>query len=140
MSTTEFCLLSGLRVGRYYKVITFQDGVRYFEILMGKIDTKKITCTDTLGKLLEIRQYGRPFDPDLSLYFEDTKGNKYEYYPSFGIAEGFVEYEFDNEELSKQRTQERTKILQIEIEGNDWALRPENVVATQGLNITAFSP
>jgi hypothetical protein len=44
----------------------------------------------------------------------------------------------DTEEKSKERIIKRTEILKGEIEGNDWALRPENVVSTQGLDIGNF--
>jgi len=137
--TTEFSLLSGLRIGKFYKVITFREGVRYYDIMMGVIDNKKIHETNMLGKLIEIRQYGRQFDPDILLLFEDSKGNKLEYEPFFGCVEGFVEYEPDTEERSKERIQERTSILKIEIEGNDWALRPENVAATQGIDLSCWT-
>jgi hypothetical protein len=137
--TTEFTLLSGVRVGNYYKVITFYQGVRYFDIMMGVIDNKKIHETNTLGKLIEIRQYGRSYEPDVLLIFEDLKGNKLEYEPFFGCVEGFVEYEHDTEERSQQRIQERTRILKEYIEGNDWALRPENVAATQGIDLSNWS-
>jgi hypothetical protein len=137
--TTEFSLLSGVRVGKYYKIITFYQGVRYYDVMMGVIDNKKIHETNTVGKLIEIRQYGRSYDPDILLIFQDLKGNKLEYEPFFGCAEGFVEYEPDTEERSKERIQERTSILKHDIEGNDWALRPENVVATQGIDLSNWA-
>jgi hypothetical protein len=133
--TTEFSLLSDIRVGKYYKTITFLVGVRYYDIMMGVIDNNKIHETNTLGKLLEIRQYGRQYDPDILLIFEDSKGNKFEYEPSFGCVEGFVEYEPDTEEMSKKRIQKRSSILKEDIESNDWAFRPENVAATQGIDL-----
>jgi hypothetical protein len=137
--TTEFVLLSGVRVGKYYKIISFYEGVRYFDVMMGVIDNKKIMEKNTVGKLIEIRQYGRTYDPDILLVFEDSKGKKIEYEPFFGCVEGFVEYEPDTELMSMERIQKRTSILKHEIEGNDWALRPENVVATQGIDLSNWA-
>jgi hypothetical protein len=137
--TTEFVLLSGVRVGKYYKIISFYEGVRYYDVMMGIIDNKKIMEKNTVGKLIEIRQYGRTYDPDIMLIFEDPKGNKLEYEPFFGCVEGFVEYEPDTEAMSMERIQKRTSILKVEIEGNDWALRPENVVATQGIDLSNWA-
>ena len=137
--TTEFVLLSGVRVGKYYKIISFYEGVRYFDVMMGVIDNKKIMETNTVGKLLEIRQYGRSYDPDILLVFEGLNGKKMEYEPFFGCVEGFVEYEQDTEFMSMERIQKRTSILKVEIEGNDWALRPENVVATQGIDLSNWA-
>ena len=137
--TTEFVLLSGVRVGKHYKIISFYEGVRYFDVMMGVIDNKKIMEKNTVGKLIEIRQYGRTYDPDILLVFEDSKGKKIEYEPFFGCVEGFVEYEPDTELMSMERIQKRTSILKHEIEGNDWALRPENVVATQGIDLSNWA-
>jgi len=137
--TTEFVLLSGVRVGKYYKIISFYEGVRYYDVMMGIIDNKKIMEKNTVGKLIEIRQYGRTYDPDIMLIFEDPKGNMLEYEPFFGCVEGFVEYEPDTESMSMERIQKRTSILKVEIEGNDWALRPENVVATQGIDLSNWA-
>ena len=62
---TEFVLLSGIKVGKYYNLITFCQGVRYYDIMIGMIDKKQIDKTISLGKLIEIRQYGRTYDPDI---------------------------------------------------------------------------
>jgi hypothetical protein len=62
-------------------------------------------------------------------------GNKLEFSPTFGYSEAYIEYEPDTEKQSMERTHKRTSILKLEIEGNDWALRPENVVATQGIDL-----
>jgi len=137
--TTEFVLLSGIRPGKYYKVITFQEGVRYYDIQMGIIENKKIKEIDTLGKLIEIKQYGRAYDPDILLHFEGPTGKKMEYEPFFGCAEGFVEYEPDTEKRSMERIQERTNILKDEIVSNDWAWRPENVAAIQGIDLSNWA-
>ena len=76
--TTEICLLSELRVGKHYKLITFLNGIRMTEIQSRMVDKKYLEEPKTLGKLLEIRQSGRPYDPDIILRFEmETKaGNK----------------------------------------------------------------
>jgi hypothetical protein len=140
MSTIEFVLISGLRVGKYYKLITFRNGIRMSDIQLGRTDKKYLDLSETLGKLLEIRQYGRSYDPDIDLVFEMPNGNVLEFVPTFGYSEAYIEYEPETEKLSKERIQERTSILKKEILGNDWALRPENVVATQGLDISRFAP
>ena len=105
------------------------------DIQLGITDTKNICSVKDLGKLIEVRQYGRPYDPEIMLYFQDKHNLMYEFEPSFGFREAYVEYEYEDEEISKKRVQEKTLLMKIEIEGNDWALRPENVVATQGLDI-----
>jgi hypothetical protein len=135
MSTIEFVLLSGVRVGKHYKLITFRNGICMTEIQLGRTDKKHVELAETLGKLLEIRQYGRPYDPDILLVFEMPNGNNLEFTPTFGYSEAYIEYEPDTEEESIERTMKRTSILKLEIEGNDWALRPENVVATQGIDL-----
>ena len=139
MSTVEFVLLSGVRVGKYYKLITFRNGIRMTEIQLGRTDKKNLDLAETLGKLLEIRQYGREYDPDILLVFEMPNGNLLEFSPTFGYSEAYIEYEPDTEKQSMERTQKRTSILKIEIEGNDWALRPENVVATQGIDLSGWA-
>jgi hypothetical protein len=139
MSTVEFVLLSGVRVGKYYKLITFRNGIRMTEIQLGRTDKKNLDLAETLGKLLEIRQYGRQYDPDILLVFEMPNSNLLEFSPSFGYSEAYIEYEPDTEKQSMERTQKRTSILKIEIEGNDWALRPENVVATQGIDLSGWA-
>jgi hypothetical protein len=133
--TTKFNLLSGIRTGKYYKIITFYQGVQYYDIMMGVIDNKKIHETNTLGKLIEINQYDR----NIVLIFEDSKGNKLEYEPFFGYVEGFVEYEPDTEARSMERIQHRTSLLKEEIKGNNWALRPENVLATQEIDLSNWA-
>jgi hypothetical protein len=139
MSTIEFVLLSGVRIGKYYKLITFRNGIRMTDIQLGRTDKKNMDLAETLGKLKEIRQYGRPYDPDILLVFEMPNGKTLEFSPTFGYSEAYIEYEPDTEKHSMERTMKRTSILKLEIEGNDWALRPENVVATQGLDISKFA-
>ena len=137
--SVEFKLFSCLRVGRNYKRITFRLGVRASDIQLRTIERKFIKSEEVLGEFVEMKMYGRPYDPDVCLLFRHPDSGKvYEFEPSFGSSEGFIEY--DPEEESMQRIQERTKIMEIEIQGNDWALRPENVVATQGLDVSHFAP
>jgi hypothetical protein len=137
--TTRFDLLSDLRVGSYYNLIKFNHGIRMTEFQLRETSRKNIKSCQNLGKLLQIRQYGRPYDPDVILHFEDEKGQEYEIDPTLGSSEAYVEYEPDTEEMSKARIVKRTKILEQEIQGNDWALRPENVVMTQGIDLSGWA-
>jgi hypothetical protein len=137
--TTEFVLLSGIIPNKYYNLITFKEGIKMRDVMLGQTENKNIRETIKLGKLVEIKEYGRPYDRDVSLYFEAENGETFIYDPSFGSSEAYVEYELDTEEKSIKRIQERTLELKVEILGNDWALRPENVVATQGINISNFT-
>lgn len=138
--TTELFLLSDLKIGKYYKLITYRHGIRMTEIMLRQISNEHIKTAETLGQLMQIRQVGRPYDPDIILYFKQADGTQIVFEPSFGLSEAYVEYEPDTEELSRIRTQERVRSLALEIQGNDWALRPENVVATQGIDISRFAP
>ena len=138
MSTVKFILLSDLRNGRYYSVIKFYNGIRMRDIQIGETQKSYISENLPLGKLLEIRQYGRTYDPDIQLYFERENGDKFDFYHTFGSMEAYVEYFPDTEEKSMERIQTRTRLLQVEIEGNDWALRPDNVVATQGIDVSHY--
>ena len=138
--TTEILVVYELEIGKYYKLITFRQGILMSEIQSRRIKTQNIYQSEALGKLIEIQQYGRPYDPDVLLIFQQNNGNRIEYEPRFGSTEAYLEYDPDAEESSKKRIQERTRLLELEIQGNDWALRPENVVATQGLDISKFAP
>jgi hypothetical protein len=109
------------------------------EIQLGMTDKTNIKEILPLGKLVEIIQLGRPYDPDISLRFETESGETLFYDPSFGSTEAYVEYTPEKEEDSMKRIQERTMLLHNEIIGNDWALRPENVVATQGIDLSGWS-
>jgi hypothetical protein len=137
--TTRVVLLSDLRENKYYNVITFGQGIRMKDIMLGKINNKYIKSTVKLGKLIKIQQYGRLYDPDINLIFMKEDGSVINFTPPFGSIEGYSEYEYDTEDMSKTRILERTSILKYDILGNDWALRPENVVATQGIDISNFS-
>jgi len=133
--TTKFVTLSQLRVGRYYNLIHFNHGIRMTHIMLGETDTTNIKSGRNLGKLIEIEQYGRSYDPDIVLHFETDIGIEF-FDPSFGSTEAYVEYE--PEQMSKARIMMRTRILEEEILGNDWALRPENVVLTQGIDLSGW--
>jgi hypothetical protein len=138
--TNEILFVYELEIGKYYKLITFRQGILMSEIQSRRIKTQNIYQSEALGKLIEIQQYGRTYDPDVLLIFQQNNGNRIEYEPRFGSTEAYLEYDPDAEESSKKRIQERTRLLELEIQGNDWALRPENVVATQGLDISKFAP
>ena len=137
----KFVNFSGVLLNRHYKLVTFGNGIRYTDILIGKTQRKNITEELVLGKLIQIRQYGRPYDPDVSFVFEKQDGEVYPFDPSFTGTFGYVEYdpEEDTEDKIMMRTIERTLLLKAEIEGNDWALRPENVVATQGIDLSSYA-
>jgi len=90
-----------------------------------------------LGKLLQIEQYGRSYDPDIILHFQNESGKIFKFDPSFGSVEAYVEYE--PEQMSKARIMMRFRILEEEIRGNDWALRPENVVLTQCIDMSGWA-
>jgi len=134
--TTQFVTLSQLRVGRYYNLIHFNHGIRMSHIMLGETDTANIKSGMNLGKLLQIEQCGQPYDPDVVLHFETDSGIEF-FDPSFGSTEAYVEYE--PEQMSKARIMMRTRILEQEIQGNDWALRPENVVLTQGIDLSGWA-
>jgi len=137
----SFVNISGVRLNRYYKLVRFGNGIKYSEILVGTTSYKNITEENPLGKLVQIRQYGRQYDPDVLFMFEDNMGRVYEFDPPFCSTYGYIDYdpEEDTEMKSMERIMERTLIMKYEIEGNDWALRPENVVATQGIDISGFA-
>jgi hypothetical protein len=134
--TTQFVTLSQLRVGRYYNLIHFNHGIRMSHIMLGETDTVNIKSGRNLGKLLQIEQCGQPYDPDVVLHFETDSGIEF-FDPSFGSTEAYVEYE--PEKMAKARIMMRTRILEQEIQGNDWALRPENVVLTQGIDLSGWA-
>jgi hypothetical protein len=135
-------MFSDLRAGRYYNLIKFNLGIRMVDIQLGETDSMNIKLERNLGKLLQIEQYGRPYDPDIILHFQDESEKPFRLFtldPAFGSTEAYVEYEPDTEEKSKIRIQERTLLLEQEIIGNDWALRPENVVLTQGIELNGWN-
>jgi hypothetical protein len=68
------------------------------EIQLGMTDKTNIKETMPLGKLVEIMQYGRPYDPDICLRFETETGETLFYEPSFGSTEAYVEYIPDTDE------------------------------------------
>lgn len=134
--TTKFCLFSDLRIGHYYNLIHFNHGIRMSHIMVGETETANIKSGRNLGKLLQIEQCGQSYDPDVVLHFETDSGIEF-FDPSFGSTEAYVEYE--PEQMSKARIMMRTRILEQEIVGNDWALRPENVVLTQGIDLSGWA-
>ena len=135
----SFLLLSQIRVNKYYKLITFNEDIRMRDIQLGNTDKKNIYQYDTLGKLLEIRKYGRLLDANVLLVFKMPNGTVIEYEPSYCGKEAFIEYEPDTEEFSKNRIQARTSLLRDDIINNEWAFRPENVLTTQDIDISKWS-
>jgi hypothetical protein len=88
-----------------------------------------------VGKFIKHEQYG--FGDSMSCYdIFDNDGEEVIVQYTYEGTTSYREVEVDGN--SKERIIKRTKILKEEIEGNDWALRPENVVATQGLDISNF--
>uniref|UniRef100_A0A6C0LDZ7 Uncharacterized protein n=1 Tax=viral metagenome TaxID=1070528 RepID=A0A6C0LDZ7_9ZZZZ len=124
--TTRAIHFSNLEVGKYYNLVSIDHN-------------KKIKFIKTMGKLVNINLYGRSYDPDVEFTFCNEQGIMYRFEPSFNSS--FVYTEYPGEETEDQvrdRIQERNRAIQYEIVSNDWALRPENVVATQGINVSQF--
>lgn len=132
-------LFNQITIGKYYKLVKFNYGIRMSDINNGIINNNNIKETKILGKLVDKVTYGRPYDLDVTFHFQGTDGKILKYDPTFGMTEAYIEYENDTEEKSKQRIHERTAELKLEIIGNDWALRPENVVATQCIDIHTYN-
>ena len=134
----EFVLFSEVQIGKRYRRVQFQRGIRYTEIQRRRTAIENVHEITDLGKLVDIEQYGRSYDPDILFLFQkDEKSYRFE--PAFGSADAYIEYEEDTDEDSMRRTFERTALYKDEILGNDWALRPENVVATQGIDISMWA-
>jgi len=98
----------------------------------------KIKFKETLGKLVYISIGGRLYDREMYMRFINEEGVEYYFDPPYQSSYGYIQYSDEKEEDIKKRIQERTRILQDDILGNDWALRPENVVATQGIDLSLF--
>jgi hypothetical protein len=109
------------------------------DIQLGRVNTSNIIKTEVMGLLTEITLNGRSYDPDPTFHFTHPQGHKIFYVPPFTMTEAYIEYEPDTEEKSKQRILERTEIMKPEILGNDWALRPENVLQTQDISIKQWN-
>ena len=137
----DFVFASGVKLDRYYKMVEFYPLLRASELLTGKMSYRNIVREERLGKLIQIRVYGTAYDPDILFLFEAEDGGLFEYDPPLQSKYGYVEYdpEEESETTSRDRVIDRTLLLKVDIEGNDWALRPENVVATQGIDISRFA-
>lgn len=140
--STKLVPLPDLCIGRFYKIIHFRNGINFNAINTGIIDNSDLDKLDknTLGKLLEIKlqlndHYARP---SVILYFENYDGSRLEYEPIFGYSEAYIEYEPQHEQISRERIQNRTRILKNEIVDNDWALHPDNVLYTQDIDVSNF--
>ena len=124
--TTRAIHFSNLKVGKYYNLVSIGHN-------------KKIKYIKTMGKLINVCQYGRSYDPDVDFIFHNEQGEMYRYQPNYNSTFAYTEYPGEEtDDQIRNRIQERTNILHNEIIGNDWALRPENVVATQGINVSQF--
>jgi hypothetical protein len=137
----DFVFASGVHLDRYYKMVEFYHLLRASDIATGKMSYRNIVREEKLGKLIQIRQYGHAYDPDVLFLFETEDGDLFEHDPPIQSTFGYVEYDPEEESasMSRDRVIERTLLLKVEIEGNDWALRPENVVATQGIDLSRFA-
>lgn len=125
--STNILEMSQVKAGRHYHLVfqEYDESIRYIE---------------KLGLLITVTVSGRTYDPDVIMNFKNERGELYTFEPPFSSSYGYVEYVAEEkEEDVKKRTQERTRILEAEIVGNDWALRPENVVDTQGIDLSMYS-
>lgn len=119
--TTRAIHLSNLEVGKYYNLVSVDHN-------------RKIKFIKTLGKLINVCKYGRPYDPDIDFIFHNEQGVIYRFQPSFNSVLAYTEYAGEEtDDQIRNRIQERNRAIHYEIVSNDWALRPENVVATQGI-------
>jgi hypothetical protein len=109
------------------------------DIQLGRIQKSQIAKKETMGLLTDISLEGRTYDPDPRFHFKHPDGHNISYNPTFALTEAYEEYEPDTEEKSKQRTCERTQLIKEDIQGNDWALRPENVLHTQDIDTSTWS-
>ena len=134
----DFVLFSELQIGKKYRRVQFQRGIRYTDIQQRHTVIENVHEIMDLGKLIDIEQYGRSYDPDILLLFQKDE-TTYRFEPVFGLVDAYIEYEDDTEEDSMRRTFERTALYKDEILGNDWALRPENVVVTQGIDLSVWA-
>jgi len=134
----DFVLFSEVQIGKRYRRVQFQRGIRYTEIQRRRTAIENVHEITDLGKLVDIEQYGRSYDPDILFLFQKDEMT-YRFEPAFGSADAYIEYEEDTDEDSMRRTFERTALYKDEILGNDWALRPENVVATQGIDLSMWA-
>jgi hypothetical protein len=136
--SVSFVLFSEVKIGNSYRRLRFQHGIRQSDIQLRKTDVENVQEITDLGKLIDIEQYGRSYDPDILFLFQKDD-QAYRFEPAFWSSEAYIEYEEDTEEDSRRRILERTARCKDEILGNDWALRPENVVATQGIDVTNWA-
>jgi hypothetical protein len=128
----NFSTIFDLCPGKYYKLLKFKYGIKIIDIANNITSIKNIENIKKLGKLLEINEYNY-------FYFEDeVNGKKFYYKPLCTFTEAYQIYEYNEEENSKLRIYERNNILKNQILGNDWALRPENVIYTQGIDTSNF--
>lgn len=107
----------------------------------GKVNgcSKEISSYTFLGRFARVQTYGRTYYPYIDFFFVDTSGNEMNEncYPLQFGEPYFLEVEEPNI-VSKKRTISRTLIMKDEITTNHYAFSPENVVATQGIDISGF--
>jgi len=132
----NFVRFSEVKVGKYYNVLRITTEVSTKHFLSNSINKEDAEFIINLGEILDIKLYGRSYDPDVCFIYYNIDGIEQAFYPTFSSSEIYEECE--PEEKSRIRVHERTSILKEGILGNDWALRPENVVATQGIDISGF--
>lgn len=124
--STNILEMNEVKAGRSYCLVfqEYDESIKYIE---------------KLGVLISVTLSGRMYDPDVIMNFKNERGEMYTFDPPFSSSYGYIEYiEEEKEEDIKKRIQKRTKILRDGIVGNDWALRPENVVATQGIDLSIY--
>lgn len=118
--------LSDLKVKKYYNLVYIDHN-------------SKVKYIRKMGELIDIELYGRTYDPDVDLLFQQEDGETSRFRADFSPSYGFTEYNIEeSEDIVRERVQTRTCILKNGILGNDWALRPENVVATQGIDTSMY--
>jgi hypothetical protein len=95
--------LSQLKPGKYYNFIQLHPNVHIsYGISKKFVSNEQIALQIKLGKLLKIDVYGRPYDPEVTLKFEDENGKNYRFEPMILSLEHYSEYEPDTEEHSKK--------------------------------------
>ena len=121
------------QVGKYYKTTEYtrKEGKYPYEHYYS---TKKLKY---VGKFIKHEQYGWGDSMSCFDIFDNNGKNVIVQYTYEGTT-SYIEVDMDCEEKSKERIIKRTQILKEGIRGNDWALRPENVVTTQGIELNNF--
>lgn len=79
MATIKILEMNELVPGKYYNLI-FQefDG--------------KIKFVEKLGRFISMSLYGRSYDPDVIMTFQNETGKEYTFEPPFESSYGYIEY------------------------------------------------